>query len=57
MDAVLLMVVVFVGYILAYKIYGNFLGKKIYGRLNLTRLFKNDYHLYSNGEGVSSSND
>ena len=30
MDAVLLMVVVFVGYILAYKIYGKFLGQKIF---------------------------
>ena len=30
MDAVLLMVVVFVGYILAYKIYGKFLGEKIF---------------------------
>ena len=30
MDAVLLMVVVFVGYILAYKVYGKFLGQKIF---------------------------
>ena len=32
------------------------IGKKIVGRLNLTRLFKKDYHIYSTGEGVFSSN-
>jgi hypothetical protein len=32
------------------------IGKKIIGRLNLTRLFKKDYHVYSIGDGVFSSN-
>jgi len=32
------------------------IGKKIYGRLNLTRLFGKDFHIYSSGEGVQSSN-
>jgi len=31
-------------------------GKKICGRLNLTRLFGKDYHVYSSGDSVQSSN-
>ena len=27
-------------------------GKKLFGRLNLTRLFKKDYHTYSSGDEV-----
>jgi hypothetical protein len=28
-------------------------GKKLFGRVNLTRLFKKDYHVYSNQDGVT----
>ena len=28
-------------------------GKKLFGRVNLTRLFKKNYHVYSNQDGVS----
>jgi len=31
-------------------------GKKICGRLNLTRLFGKDFHVYSSGDSVQSSN-
>jgi hypothetical protein len=30
-------------------------GKKIYGRLNLTRLFGKDFHVYSSGDSVNKS--
>ena len=32
------------------------IGRKIYGRLSLTRLFNKDYHVYSTNEGVCSDN-
>ena len=32
------------------------IGKKICGRLNLTRLFGKDFHIYSSGDSVQSSN-
>ena len=31
------------------------IGKKIFGRLNLTRLLKKDYHVYSTGDYVCQS--
>ena len=37
MGALLLMVVVFVGYILAYKLYGHFIGKKIFNLSNANK--------------------
>ena len=37
MDAVLIMVLAFVGYIVAYKIYGEFIGKKIFELSNANK--------------------
>ncbi len=37
MDAVLIMVVVFVGYLLAYNLYGKFIGKKIFALSNANK--------------------
>ena len=37
MDAVLIMVVAFVGYLLAYKLYGRFIGKKIFALSNANK--------------------
>ncbi len=37
MDAILLMVVVFVGYIVAYNLYGKFVGRKIFALTNANK--------------------
>ena len=37
MDAILIMVVAFVGYLLAYRLYGRFIGKKIFALTNANK--------------------
>ena len=38
MDAVLIMVVAFVGYILMYRFYGRFIGRKIFNLSNVNKV-------------------
>ncbi len=47
MDAVLIMVLAFVGYLLAYKLYGHFIGKKVFA---LTNANKTPSHEFEDGK-------
>lgn len=47
MDAILIMIIAFVGYLLAYKLYGKFVGQKIF---NLSNANKTPSHEYEDGK-------